>query len=355
MIKSRTLQTEFASNSDFFKQTVGREEIELVSEEEIQNFFSSERILIVGAGGTIGSAVARRLLNSGIKNIFFLDRDESALHALALGLSDEAASHSDLCIVADIKDLIGLSEVFAKYKPTLVIHAAALKHLVIVERFPREGFLTNVIGTLNVLEAARTSGVRRVVNISTDKAANPTSILGKTKRITEFLVAEFNENYGIEACSVRFGNVFASRGSVIETFVHQISNQLPVTLTDYGVTRYFMSHEEAANLILASAMQESDGVFVQNMGQEILVTEIVDRLAKNIGLNYSTKLIGLQPGEKLHEELYAGAFTKTNFPEIVRVEIDTKYNFVKRLKELGIPADNLQALEFIDQLLTVTQ
>ena len=355
MIKSRALQTEFASNSEFFKQTVGRDEIELVSDEEIREFFSNERILIVGAGGTIGSAVARRLLNSGIKNLFFLDRDESALHALALGLSDEAASHSELCIVADIKDLVGLSEVFATYKPTIVIHAAALKHLVIVERFPREGYLTNVFGTLNVLEAAEKNGVSRVVNISTDKAANPTSILGKTKRITEFLVAEFNENYRIEACSVRFGNVFASRGSVIETFVHQISNQLPVTLTDFGVTRYFMSHEEAANLILASAMQESDGIFVQNMGQEILVTEIVDKLAKNLGIDYSTKLIGLQPGEKLHEELYAGAFSKTNFSEIVRVEIDTNYNFVERIKELGLPSDNLEALGFIDQLLIVTQ
>ena len=116
-----------------------------------------------------------------------------------------------------------------------------------------------------------------------------------------------------------------------------------------------MSHEEAANLILASAMQESDGIFVQNMGQEILVTEIVDKLAKNLGIDYSTKLIGLQPGEKLHEELYAGAFSKTNFSEIVRVEIDTNYNFVERIKELGLPSDNLEALGFIDQLLIVTQ
>ena len=351
MNSARVLQTEFASNSDFFANIVGRNELELISSEEIMNFFGSSRILIIGAGGTIGSAVARRLLNSGINNVYFLDRDESALHALALGLSHEAASHSDLCIVADIKDLKGLNEVFAKYKPDIVIHAAALKHLVIVERFPREGYITNVVGTRNVLEAAKVNGISQVVNISTDKAANPTSILGKTKRITELLVEEYNKQSEVTCCSVRFGNVFASRGSVIETFVHQISNKLPVTLTDLDVTRYFMSHDEAANLILASAMNKSEGVFVQNMGQEILVSEIVHRLATHLGESYSTKIIGLQPGEKLHEELYAGAYEETSIPEIVKVEIPSNLDLVKMVEAIGSPEDNKHALEIIDQLL----
>ena len=354
MNHSRVLQTEFASNSEFFTTIVGRSELELVSPEEIKRFFVGNKILIIGAGGTIGSAVARRLLNSGLNDVLFLDRDESALHALALGLSNEAASHSDSCIVADVKDFEGLSDIFAKHKPDLVIHAAALKHLVIVERFPREGYLTNVLGTLNVLKAAKANQISQVVNISTDKAANPTSILGKTKRITELLVEEFNKESEVTCSSVRFGNVFASRGSVIETFVHQISNELPITLTDVDVTRYFMSHDEAANLILASAMNRSDGVFVQNMGEEILVSKIVERLASNIGLPYSTKIIGLQPGEKLHEELYAGEFESTSVPEIVRVKIPSNLGIISQVESIGVPADNKEALRIIDSLLKLS-
>jgi FlaA1/EpsC-like NDP-sugar epimerase len=351
MNSSRVLQTEFASNPEFFTKIVGRSELELISKEKIKAFFGASRILITGAGGTIGSAVARRLLNSGITNVLFLDRDESALHALALGLSHKAASHSELCIVADIKDLDGLSEVFAKYKPDIVIHAAALKHLVILERFPREGYLTNVIGTLNVLDAARINKVTQVVNISTDKAANPTSILGKTKRITELLVEEFNTESDVTCSSVRFGNVFASRGSVIETFVHQISNNLPITLTDVGVTRFFMSHDEAANLILASAMNKSDGVFVQNMGEEILVSQIIERLAEHMGTPYSTKIIGLQPGEKLHEELYAGEYEATPIPEIVKVRIPANLGIIEKVKKVGFPKDNSHALKTIESIL----
>ena len=351
MNTSRVLQTEFASNSKFFTKIVGRDELELVSSATIKEFFGSSRILIIGAGGTIGSAVARRLLTSGIRDIFFLDRDESALHALALGLSHEAASHSDLCIVADVKDFDGLDEVFQKYKPDLVIHAAALKHLVIVERFPREGYITNVIGTRNILEAAKRNGVSQVVNISTDKAANPTSILGKTKRITELLVEEYNHESGLTCCSVRFGNVFASRGSVIETFMHQITNLLPITLTDHEVTRYFMSHDEAANLILASAMNRSNGVFVQNMGEEIHVSRIIENLAKHLGQSYSTKIIGLQPGEKLNEELYAGAYEATSIPEIVKVNIPLHLDVADMVEAIGAPANNIHALDVIEQLL----
>ena len=145
--------------------------------------------------------------------------------------------------------------------------------------------------------------------------------------------------------------MFASRGSVIETFVHQISNELPITLTDAGVTRYFMSHDEAANLILASAMNKSNGVFVQNMGEEILVSKIVERLARNIGLPYTTKIIGLQPGEKLHEELYAGEYESTSVPEIVRVKTPSNLEIIDQVKRAGVPTDNKEAVRLIDALL----
>jgi dTDP-glucose 4,6-dehydratase len=351
MSSKRVLLSEFAPNTGFFNQIVGREELELITAPEIQDFFLGKKILVIGAGGTIGGAVSRRLLNSGLSNLLFLDRDESALHALALSLSDKAASHSEACIVADIKDLDGLINIFDQHKPDVVIHAAALKHLVIVERFPREGYLTNVIGTLNVLEASRICKVSQVVNVSTDKAANPTSILGKTKRITELLVEEFNSESNVVCSSVRFGNVFASRGSVIETFVHQITHDLPVTLTDLKVTRFFMSHNEAANLILASAVNKDRGVFVQNMGEEILVTEIVKRLAKHLNKTFTTRIIGLQPGEKLNEELYAGAFLPTHRREIVKVEVKFKSGLLNLVRAKGKPKDNKDAQRFIEEIL----
>lgn len=351
MIKPRALQSEFLSNSDFFEKIIGRNELELISQKDISEFFISKRVMIVGAGGTIGSAVARRLVTSQVKDVYFLDRDESALHALALSLSDKAASHSELCVVADVKDYNGLNSILSEYKPDVVIHAAALKHLVIVERFPREAYITNVLGTLNVLKAASNNNVSQVINISTDKAANPTSLLGKTKRITELLVNEYSKSKNLNCCSVRFGNLFASRGSVIETFIHQIQNELPVTLTDELVTRYFMSHDEAANLILASAKFEENGVFVQNMGKEIMVSKVVDSLAENLGIKYSVRLIGLQPGEKLHEELYAGDYEDTAVKEIVKVGVDFKSGLVDLVESTGEPKNNKDALKIIDQIL----
>jgi len=351
MIKPRALQTEFLSNSDYFQKIIGREELELISQKDINEFFKSKRIMIIGAGGTIGSAVARRLVSSQVKDVYFLDRDESALHALALSLSDKAASHSELCVVADIKDFVGLKLILSEYKPDIIIHAAALKHLVIVERFPREAYITNVLGTLNVLEAARINDVSQVINISTDKAANPTSNLGKTKRITELLVNEIGNSKNLNCCSVRFGNVFASRGSVIETFIHQIQNNLPVTLTDKDVTRYFMSHNEAANLILASARFEQTGIFVQNMGKEIMISQVVNSLADSLEHKFSIQLIGLQPGEKLHEELFAGEHELTHIEGIVKVNANSKPELLNLIKSKGEPKDNADALKIINEIL----
>jgi FlaA1/EpsC-like NDP-sugar epimerase len=152
-----------------------------------------------------------------------------------------------------------VKDVIEKVSPDVVIHAAALKHLVILERFPREGYLTNILGTLNVAELCVELGIKKFVNISTDKAANPVSILGKTKKIGELITEEAYNESSLRQCSVRFGNVFASRGSVIETFIHQIKNGLPVTITDEKVARFFMSHNEAANLVLAAASLKENG------------------------------------------------------------------------------------------------
>jgi dTDP-glucose 4,6-dehydratase len=345
------LGSEFKNPKTLFKLIVGRDEHFLVTEAQIRDYYEDKRILIVGAGGTIGSSVARKLALAGIQDVFFLDRDESALHALALSISDSAASHSEKCIVADIKDQLGIKLAIKKYKPDLIVHAAALKHLVVLERFQREGFLTNVVGTHNLLEAASESGVTQFINISTDKAANPTSLLGKTKKITEQLTNSFDGKNGMKACSVRFGNVFASRGSVIETFLHQIENNLPVTLTDSLVTRYFMSHNEAAGLILAAGIMRTNGVLVQNMGSEVLLTQVIERLSSYLGKSYELNIIGLQQGEKLQEELYADLFAATKIEEIVRVDVKLQPKLQARIEQCKNPSSDEEASNFVELLL----
>jgi FlaA1/EpsC-like NDP-sugar epimerase len=349
-MKTNLLNTEFESHTSFFEQIVGRSEVFGLTGEQIFELFNDEKILVVGAGGTIGSSIARKLIQSKIKNVYFSDRDESALHKLALSLSNEAASHSEKCIVADIKDYESIYSAIDLIRPTLILHAAALKHLVMLERFPRDGFTTNVIGTLNLLNAANQLGVRSFVNISTDKAANPTSILGLTKKITEILVEEFAESNFEFAASVRFGNVFASRGSVIETFIHQLKNDLPVTITDPRVDRFFMSHNEAANLVLSAASLRENGTFVQNMGQQVLITQIVENLARWLEVEPRINFVGLQSGEKLHEELFDGEVTETSFSEIVKVTEVNRPKIAAKIREFN-PNTHAEITKFLKSVM----
>ena len=336
---------------NFFNQIIGRSETQLITDDQLQQFFSEESILIIGAGGSIGSALARRLVSAKLTKVFFLDRDESALHGLALELSDTAASHSQNCFIADIRDPQSIREVIQKIRPTIVIHAAALKHLVVLERFPREGFLTNIIGTLNVAELCVESGVKQFVNISTDKAANPTSILGKTKKLAELITEEVFIDTGLIQCSVRFGNVFASRGSVIETFVHQINNRIPVTVTDSQVARFFMSHNEAANLVLAAVSLQENGTYIQNMGDEVLILDVVNRIAKYFNLKPTIKIVGLKDGEKMHEELYDGPVLETRFKSISRSIHSIKNGLSMEVRKFT-PSNNAEAKVQIEALIS---
>jgi dTDP-glucose 4,6-dehydratase len=334
---------------NFFNQIVGRQETQLFSDADLQSNFGESRILIIGAGGSIGSALAKRLVLAKIINVFFLDRDESALHGLALNLSDTAASHSDRFFIADVRDRQSISDAIELVRPTIVIHAAALKHLVMLERFPREGFLTNIIGTLNVAEICIEHGVEQFVNISTDKAANPTSILGKTKKLAELITEEVFINSGLRQCSVRFGNVFASRGSVIETFAHQISHRIPVTITDPEVARFFMSHNEAANLVLAAASIKESGTYIQNMGVEVPILDVINRIANFLELKPMIKVIGLQKGEKMHEELYDGPTLATQFESISCSLHSIRYGLAQEARQ-SLPANNYDAVDIIEHL-----
>jgi|694.fasta_scaffold47929_2 FlaA1/EpsC-like NDP-sugar epimerase len=338
-----------ASYKEFFTYVVGRPEYHLLNDSDLQSKFKNSRILITGAGGTIGSALASRLILAKIDNVFLLDHDESALHKLSLNLSHESASHSEKCFIADIRDRQSVKDVIEQVKPTLVVHAAALKHLVMLERFPREGFLTNLVGTLNVAELCAELAVEQFVNISTDKAANPTSILGKTKKLAELITAEIFTDTGLKHCSVRFGNVFASRGSVIETFIYQIKNGISVTITDLQVARFFMSNNEAANLILAAASIQETGTYIQNMGDEVAIKEVVDRIATYFNLSAKMEIIGLKQGEKLHEELFDGPTSSTKFESILLSRYRVKNGLAQDVKA-NIPLNNAEAREIIDRL-----
>ncbi len=334
-----------------FELVVGRSQLNLLDDGDLQSIFANSRILIIGAGGSIGSALARRLILAKLSNIFFLDRDESALHGLALELSNQAAAQSENCFIGDIRDTQSIEDVIVKTKPTLVIHAAALKHLVTLERFPREGFLTNIIGTLNVAELCVKYKVQQFVNISTDKAANPISVLGKTKKLAELISEEVFIGTQLRQCSVRFGNVFASRGSVIETFMHQIKNQLPVTISHLEVARFFMSHNEAANLVLAAASLEKSGTYIQNMGKEILIKDVVDRIATYLNMKPIIQIVGLKNGEKMHEELFDSAVSKTKFHSISRSEHPLKRGLVNEVRKIN-PLSNEEASEQIRRLVS---
>jgi FlaA1/EpsC-like NDP-sugar epimerase len=335
----------------FFAQIVGRGEVELLSNAEIYLKFSNSRILIVGAGGTIGSSISSRLISAGLKNVFFFDRDESSLHALALSLSNVSASLSQNCFVGDIRDAISIRKTIEITEPSIVIHAAALKHLVILEKFPREGYLTNIRGTLNVAQACLDLNVKKFINISTDKAAHPISVLGKTKKLAELITEDLLRNSQTAFASVRFGNVFASRGSVIETFIHQIENNLPVTITDRKACRYFMSRNEAGNLVLAATALESTGTYIQNMGQEVPIIDIVTRLADYLGKRVELQYIGLQKGEKISETLYDGPTSETIYPDISKSTLENKPGIVLDLGSY-LPESDEDAIEIIEQLVS---
>lgn len=349
------LPSEFATETDFFRTIVGRESTETIKLTEIKKFFSKKKILVTGAGGTIGSALSRRLIQAGVLDTYLLDHDESALHALALKLSNSAASHSEKCVIADLRDFDGIRSVIEDIRPDYVFHAAALKHLVVLEKFPREGYLTNVLGTRNLIEACSSLGVEKFINVSTDKAANPTSILGATKRVGELLTNEKSKAASGMWSSVRFGNVFASRGSVIETFIHQIQNQLPITLTHENVTRFFMSHDEAANLILASASNQESSIYIQEMGERVPIKKIITNLATTLGESPRVEIIGLQKGEKLHEELYDGIVEPTIYPSIMSIKPQNDLKLNEFIENLGTPSTHVEAREFLSRILISVQ
>jgi FlaA1/EpsC-like NDP-sugar epimerase len=264
-------------------------------------------ILVTGAGGSIGSELCRQIIRFGPRKLYLLDRDESGLQATQLSLCGAGLLDTDDIVLADIRDLETLRTVFQTAAPEIVFHAAALKHLPLLETYPLEAWKSNVVGTLNVLTAAAEAGVGTFVNISTDKAANPTCVLGYSKRVAERLTAGFARDHAGRYVSVRFGNVLGSRGSVVHAFTAQIDRGGPVTVTHPGVERYFMLIPEACQLVLEAASIGRDGeVLVLDMGQQMKILDVAKTLIQMSGrTDIDIIYTGLRAGEKLTEELFS--------------------------------------------------
>jgi FlaA1/EpsC-like NDP-sugar epimerase len=275
-----------------------------IDPDAVAHYITGRRVLVTGAGGSIGSELCRQLARFEPAMLYMLDRDESGLHATELSIEGRAMLDDDRLILADIRDPARVDEVFARCKPEVVFHAAALKHLPLLEMHPDEGWKTNVGGTLNVLNAARAHGATRFVNVSTDKAANPTSVLGWTKRITERLTANASEQGPTECVSVRFGNVLGSNGSVMRAFEAQAEHGLPITVTHPDITRYFMTITEASRLIIyAGAIGDPGEVLILDMGEPVRILDVAQRFAAQHDPPLEIVFTGLRPSEKLHEDL----------------------------------------------------
>ena len=283
---------------------IGRDEMRVVSP-GAGSAVAGKRVLVTGAGGSIGSELCRQVYAFSPAELVMLDHDESNLHRLHLELWGEASLDADTVVVADIRDRQRIHQVFREYRPEVVFHAAALKHLPVLERHPCEGVKSNVMGTENLVEAAIAFDSERFVLISTDKAANPTSVLGATKRLAE-LALQSHAGSSTVLSAVRFGNVLGSRGSLLHVIREQLASGSEVTVTDPEVTRFFMTIEEAVGLVLETArMAEDTATYVLDMGEPVKIVDLVQNFARLLSVpNVSFRFTGLRPGEKLNEELF---------------------------------------------------
>ena len=283
---------------------LGRREIE-TSLESIAGYLTGKRVLVTGAGGSIGSELCRQIHRFAPEQLLMLDRDESALHAVQLSIEGRALLDRPELILADLRDKESITNLVDQWRPQVIFHAAALKHLTLLEQHPAEAVRTNVLATEQLLALAEATGVERFVNISTDKAADPVSVLGYSKRIAERLTADTASRAAGVFLSVRFGNVLGSRGSVLETFDAQIEAGGPLTVTHPNVRRYFMTTAEAVELVIqAGAIGRPGEVLVLDMGAPVLIAELAGRLAGLADRRLDIVFTGLRPGEKVAEVLF---------------------------------------------------
>ncbi|MPZ94151.1 MAG: NAD-dependent epimerase/dehydratase family protein [Propionibacteriales bacterium] len=312
---------------------IGRDEIHVVSP-EARTIIADRTVLVTGAGGSIGSELCRQVFGFNPKRLIMLDHDESNLHRLQLELWGEGLLDDDDCIVADIRDRDRINQIFADAKPDVVFHAAAHKHLPLLERHPCEAVKSNIRGTENVLWAAIKHEAERFILISTDKAADPSSVLGASKRLAEILVQQDAGGH-TKVASVRFGNVLGSRGSLLTVLAEQIRSGLPMTVTHPDMTRFFMTIEEAAGLVLEAARLAQDGeIFVLDMGEPVRILDIVQSFAALMDRpDVEVRFTGMRNGEKLNETLFSEHEKPvlTEHPRIFRTDGESEIRGFRRL------------------------
>ncbi|MHC5218002.1 polysaccharide biosynthesis protein [Enterococcus sp. LJL128] len=287
---------------------LGREEVKL-DMNQLKGKITNKIILVTGAGGSIGSEICRQLMRFNPKKLILLGHGENSIYLIHKELTNKYPNKLTeiIPIIADIQDKQRLVDVMSIYKPDTVYHAAAHKHVPLMEYNPIEAVKNNVYGTKNVAEAAKECGVENFVMISTDKAVNPPNVMGATKRIAEMIVTGMNEEGCTKFCAVRFGNVLGSRGSVIPVFEEQISRGGPVTVTDFRMTRYFMTIPEASRLVIqAGALANGGEIFILDMGKPVRIYDLAKKIIQLSGYQEGEIEIvetGIRPGEKLYEEL----------------------------------------------------
>lgn len=286
---------------------LGREVVK-VDLEEISGYLTEKVVLVTGGGGSIGSELCRQISTFNPKKLLILDMYENNAYEIQ---NELIRTHRNLdleIIMASVRDKTRLEEIFKKYNPKIVFHAAAHKHVPLMESNPKEAIKNNVFGTLNVAECSHKFNAEKFVLISTDKAVNPTNVMGATKRVAEMIVQSLNKVSKTEFVAVRFGNVLGSNGSVIPFFKKQIKNGGPVTVTHKDVTRYFMTIPEAVQLVIqAGAMAKGGEIFVLDMGKSVKIIDLARNLIRLSGFvpdeDIKIEIVGLRPGEKLFEEL----------------------------------------------------
>lgn len=329
-----------------YADLLGRPLIE-IDKVPIEKMVRDKVVLVTGACGSIGSEIARQVTGFGAKRVILIDIDESGLHDMGLRLTNYKEEVNDriIPILCDIKNAEKIERIFAQYRPDIVYHAAAYKHVPMGEREPDEIIKTNVAGSYNVLSSAKNNGVGKVVIISTDKAVNPTNVMGASKRMVE-LIASMLTCETTEIVAVRFGNVLGSRGSMLPLFIDQIHAGVPITVTHKDIIRYFMAIPEAVSLVLkAGAMAKGGEVMVLDMGQPVKIYDFAERLIKYYGDGRSKIVVtGLRPGEKLYEELLA--------KEDTTIPTDDKLVFKAKLNDHKLDEDEF--IQFYNTINTYT-
>lgn len=287
---------------------LGRPPIE-IDNPNLLNEFRGETVIVTGAAGSIGSELVKQLSNFDVKHLILVDQAESALYDVQQDLKRDG-KHNYTAIVADIRDGLRIDTIFQKHKPTMVFHAAAYKHVPLMEKSPYEAIKINVNGTKLLADTASRYNVKKFVFVSTDKAVNPTSVMGATKRMAEMYISCLQKESKTKFITTRFGNVLGSNGSVIPLFKKQIEAGSPLTLTHKDITRFFMTIPEASQLVLeAGTMGKGGEIFIFDMGESVKIYDLAKNMIKLSGLRYpediDIKITGLRPGEKLYEELLA--------------------------------------------------